>query len=397
MRARAFAFGIVAMSALACRAFHVQTGWSGYARDIKQWIWVTNEVGKTAQRVGEGMWYFENGTVGYYGVCKYVKDGESVNHIVSFSWEDPKDTSRLSIRTGRVEYGTVIKIGERVNVPSFGWHNQYVDYRHEHGVFTCRGNPYSTVVNDTADALTVNGVRVEAGASASLLFPVHLKMDEIEGVKFYDLESGAEITPMDYANYAESGVYYHNGAYTLAWTGNIRISGGAKPHDAASTNRIMYADMKGGAGAGTPLYATNGMPVYAGSFCISTNIQLMTWWDFDQDSWGSSPVAMINGASVCDSHSTSHIVPYAVNADDLMVNEMSGMGCVYFTMSQTPASGKSGGMCVMRCWDVGAGSSTSGYANASEDHRAEVSAGLGVARFKLTVDVLKGTWKVEPN
>lgn len=396
MRAKAFAFGVAAMSALAAQAFHVQTGWSGYARDIGQWIWVTNEVGKTAHRVGEGMWYFENGTIGYYGSWKYEKEGESVNHNVSFSWEDPNDTSRLSIRTGRTDaYGADITIGERVSVPSFGWQwLPYVDYLHEYGVFTCRGDPYSVVMNDTAEDLTVNGVEIRAGGSAALKFPVTLKMDEVEGVKFYDLESGEEITPMDHASYGQSGVYYHNGAYSLAWTGNIRIASSAA-RDVASTNRIVYADMSGGDGAGNPIYATSGMPIYAGSVCVSTNIRLMTWWDFDQDSWGSGPSAMINGVTVCGSHSTTHIISYTVNADDLYVSELSGEGHVYFTMSQTPASGKSGGSCTMRCWEVSAGGDTSGYANAGEDHRAEVSAGLGVARFKLTVNVLTGVWKVE--
>ena len=51
----------------------------------------------------------------------------------------------------------------------------------------------------------------------------------------------------------------------------------------------------------------------------------------------------------------------------------------------------------MRCWDKNAGGDTSGYAAASDDHKAEVSAGLGTARFKLTVNILTGQWKVEPN
>jgi hypothetical protein len=47
----------------------------------------------------------------------------------------------------------------------------------------------------------------------------------------------------------------------------------------------------------------------------------------------------------------------------------------------------------MRCWDK----QYSSYANAPENHRAEVSAGLGVARFRVTLNRNTGEWKVEPN
>jgi hypothetical protein len=52
---------------------------------------------------------------------------------------------------------------------------------------------------------------------------------------------------------------------------------------------------------------------------------------------------------------------------------------------------------VMRCWDAKMGSSTSGYSNTPAQHKAEVSAGMGVARFKLTINTFTGEWKVEPN
>ncbi len=145
------------------------------------------------------------------------------------------------------------------------------------------------------------------------------------------------------------------------------------------------------------MYGEDGEPVRKGLQIVSTNIALMTWWDFAESEWG-SPQAKINGVVVCPGHSTSHIIAYTVNNNRLVVNEMTGKGYFEFEMSQTPGpgNGASGGACTMRCWDASYGSKTSDYARTPAGHKAEIPAGLGVARFGFTVNIYKGTWKVEP-
>ena len=401
---------LCALAALAASAFHVQVGFSAksaiYEKAINNGALIsprtktpfrgwTNEVGKVAQ-------YMESvPSCGYNSIgCVEGFETSSASgpegvHVV---WNDPDRPDRVRLSEAWATSGqTTITIGETVNVGTFGYsYLPYADYRLFNGVFTCRGDPYSVVMNDTSVARTINGVEIPAGDSAALLFPIHLKTAEIPNVKFYDLESGTELTPHDYASYGQSGKYYNNGYYTLGYTGNIRISDGTSAPTNAPFETLVFGDMVT-ANEDKVLYAANDMPVRSAIVSMTTNIQLQTWWDFSHSDWGGSPKAMINGEVVCDGHSTSHIIAYTVNANNVRVNEMTGKGYVYFTMSQTPQSGYSGGSCTMRCWDASLGSSTSAYANAPADHKAEVSAGTGVARFKMTINIFTGTWKVEPN
>lgn len=398
---------LCALTALAVFAFHVQMGFSGYsheiANDIKNgrtpatvspWIGATADVGATAgyinidhgNRVRVATQYERSGTMATVG--PYV------------AWSTPGSPDRLELSNqGTSVYSAFVTAGETVAVPTFGYaYLPYQDYRFSHGLLTIRGNPYSTVWNDTAAARTINGVQFAAGDGKPLMFPLDLVTAEIPNVKFYDMDSGDEITPHDYAPYGQSAQYYDTeyGRYSLGWSGNIRISDGTTAPTNAPDEKLVFGDMVS-ANANKVLYAANDMPLYTAMVNIATNIQMMTWWDFSHSSWGNSPDAMINGEVVCDSHSTGHIIAYSVNATDLKVSEITGKGCVYFTMSLAPQNGYSGGDCVMRCWDAARGDSQSAYASTPADHKAEISAGTGVARFKVTINIFTGEWKVEPN
>lgn len=403
---------LCALAAFGASAFHVQIGFSArsaiYTKALNNGTLLrpttntpfrgwTNEVGAVAEYLNQ------KPSCGYNSIgCVEgfeVEDSSSGPEGVYVVWDNPDRPDRVRLSEAWATSGyTTITIAETVYVGTFGYvYEPYVDYRLFDGVFTCRGDPYSVVMNDTSVARTINGVEIQAGDSAALLFPIHLKTAEIANVKFYDLESGVELTPYDYATYGQTPKYYNNGGYyTLGYTGNIRIYDGTSAPTNAPDETLVFGDMVS-ANEDKVLYATNDMPLRSSLVNMTTNIQLQTWWDFSHDDWGSSPKAMINGEVVCDGHSTSHIIAYTINANNVKVNEMTGKGHVYFTMSQTPQSGYSGGSCVMKCWDAALGSSTSAYASAPADHKAEVSAGTGVARFKMTVNIYAGTWKVEPN
>ena len=405
---RKFLFLGLMCCAVAAHAVNVQIGFSSYNHKLAKMIenggcythstpWqcvTTNICG-----IGGGSHFDEWNSRRGANLCEgYESSGSAGPAGVTAEWEDKNNPMRIKIsQDGNQGFSVDIDIAEVVKCPTFGWtYLPYIDHRLEHGVFTMRGDPYSVVVNDTSQDRIVNGVMIKAGEGAKLPFPFWLKMDKVDNIRFFDLTTGEEFFGQDFAGYDESGVYYKDGAYAPMWTGDFRFTDGTKKENVLTNlNQIVFADLK--TSSGNVLYATNNMPVYAGSVNITTNIQLNTWWEFDQDSWGGSPQAMINGEVVCNGHSTSHIIPYTVNANNLKVSEMSGIGYCYFTMSQTPQSGKSGGSCVMRCWDAKMGSSTSGYSNTPAQHKAEVSAGMGVARFKLTVNVYTGEWKVEPN
>lgn len=277
----------------------------------------------------------------------------------------------------KVRLAETVKVGD---VPSYTGASNLTGV-----VVTMRGDPYSLVMNDTAEDRTVNGVLIPAGRTASLKFPIYLKTPEIDGVKFYDLDSGAELETPD----------YWKGAYGLGYAGNIRMSTATLTPTNAPDEKLVYGDMAA-ENADRLLYATNDAPIYQSFVNISTNIMVNTWWDFAKTDWGGNPVAKINGSGVCNVHDTTHIIPYTVNADNLRVHGTLGYGVVYFTMSMTPSAGTSGGACVMRCWDASMPNTADGYADTPADHKAEVSAGTGVAKFKMTIWPATGKWIVEP-
>lgn len=401
---------VLAVAAQVAFPFHVQMGFSGYSHALalqlsndnlrspsSPWFSVSVEIGATPERVGKS-YNFENGRFGENFVVPYeTKSDSQLSTGASFLWDDPG--SPLLLTYFRGSYSQVMRatIAEAVAIPTFGTsYLPYSDSRVSHGMLTVKGDPYSVVWNDTDSARTINGEQFASREAKALMFPIHLVTAEIPNVKFYDMDSGAEITPYDYAPYGESGKYYYNGYYTLSWSGNIRISDGTAASTNAPLETLVYGDYVS-ANEDKVLYAASGKPIRSAIVNVTTNFQLQTWWDFTQSEWGSAPKAMINGEVVCDSHSTGHIIAYTVNANNLKVNEFTGVGHAYFTMSQTPASGKSGGNCTMRCWDSKMGGSAEAYANTPAEHKAEVSAGLGVARFKLTINIYAGTWKVEPN
>jgi len=208
------------------------------------------------------------------------------------------------------------------------------------------------------------------------------------------MATGNEVIPYNYAGfgyYRQS--YGTDGYYTLSWSGDIRICDGTVSTNYPPAEPLLFGNMATDS-TNKILYARNDMPIYADGKVVSTNIQLQTWWDFDQNAWGGSPLAYINDTCVCNGHSTSHIIAYTVSTAGMKVYD--GTGYVDFTMWQTPQSGYSGGNCTMRCWDAAMGSSTSAYADTPAGHKAEVSAGLGTARFRLKVNVKTGAWSVYP-
>lgn len=308
------------------------------------------------------------------------------------------DYGEIKIRPCAVEGMDFAAYGPYVGIPvtnaeayAFGrlsWDT--FDFAWSNCVFTLRGDPYSIVMNNTSTARTINDVEIGAFTGKSLLFPLTLKMSNDPGLSFYDLESGEQI-PATYSN--------GNGRYSLGWTGNIELRDGSTPSaipPMTNLDQIVYADMKA-SDEGKVTFAENDKPVYAGLVSVSTNVQLCTWWEFNQDAWGSSPKAKINGEVVCEAHSTDHLIGYTTNQGVLHVSEMTGIGTFTFTMSQTPDSGHSGGTCVFKCWDASVGATKEGYAAAAPEHKAAVNGGAGtVAVFRVTINVLNGKWKVEP-
>lgn len=389
----------------ALMAVNVQVGFSCYNHLIKSflddgdctththpWQSLTN----TICGIGGGSHFNEWNSSYGVGLYDRVEDsgGTSLSCGVIVCWEDPNNSMNVRIYSGseNTSYNTTFIIDDVVHVPTFGWvYAPYIDRRHEFGVFTIRGDPTSLVVNDTGKDRVVNGVTIKAGQGARLPFPFWLKMEKIENIKFYDLSTGEEFTGKDFGGYFETGVYYKNGAYAPMWTGDFRFTDGTTEEKRAPIEPLVFGDMKS-SNADKLLYANNNALIYADGKLLATNINLVTWWDFNHDLWGGSPVAMINGNVVCSGHSTTHIIGYSVSTEGMKV--YGGKGYVDFTMTQTPQSGYSGGACTMRCWGTDYGSSTSGYSNAPDKHRAEVSAGLGVAKFRLTIDVLTGEWDV---
>lgn len=398
-KAVCFAAAILAASGY---AVNVQIGFSSYNHELAMMIsrgtcashsspWQSVTV--TISGVGGGSHFDEyNSSRGVFLAERYeMSNGGSGPTGVAAHWEDPNNPMRIRLTQGGIESGayyTDITIAETVKCPTFGWvYAPYIDYRLEYGVFTMRGNPFSIVMNDTSEDRVVNGVEIKAGESARLPFPFWLKMGEVENIRFFDLTTGEEFFGQSFPNMG----YYNGSAYAPMWTGDFRFTDGTTKEKDVPIEPLVFGDMSTGA-ENKLLYADNGFPIYANGKVVATNIYLMTEWEFDHGVWGSVPMAYINDTCVCSGHSTTHIIDYTVSTDGVVFYG-NGKGYVDFTMWQTPQSDYSGGSCVMRCWDK----NYSSYANAPAEHRAEISAGLGVARFRVTINVNTGEWKVEPN
>lgn len=297
------------------------------------------------------------------------------------------NTIKLGTRGGY--YGSVtIPLAETTYIGTFGYYYSAIpgqDWRWYNAICTMRGNPYSLVANKTGQDRYINGLLIKSGESGRLPFPHTLTMDEVPGIRFFDIYSENELFPED-DGYGQT---YFDGAYHLGWMGDFFFTDDTTlTNRAMSAERLLYSDTD----TNKLLYAQNNKPIYQGTVSISTNVSLMTWWDFTQSEWG-DPQAKINGEVVCGSHATSHIISYVVNSGNISASEMSGEAVFMFTMSQTPESGKSGGACVFKCWDA----HVAGYDDAPAAHRASISGGAStVARFRVTLNVMTGVWKVEP-
>lgn len=321
-----------------------------------------------------------------------VQGVEIDEHTGQYDTHVALDRGYLTLSTQNGYYGKVtIPMAETTYVGTFGYYYSAIpgqDWRWFNAVCTMRGDPYSSISNFTGEDLNINGVLIKAGTSERLPFPHTLAMDEVPDVHFYDPYTGAAILPeTDWADRS-----YWDGAYHLSWAGDFCITNGTSmTNREVSVERLVYSDVD----TNKLLYAQNNAPIYQGVIILSTNVSLMTWWDFNQNEWG-DPQAKINGEVVCPSHDTSHLISYHVNVGDVRVSEMSGVGSFTFTMSQTPQSGHSGGYCIMKVWDAQYGNNKEAYAATPQNHKAEISAGTGVATFRVTLDILTRDWKVEP-
>lgn len=380
-----------ALFPVAAVAFHVQIAATGWSRYSQKWISECSDIGGTIlgrfgdylqSYAGEGKTYYIAFGSAKYENCfvRFLPGGEMMlraatcepNYTGVYGARDFEATAAVSLGTFGYRYGN------------------FLDTRWDNAVITMMGDPYSLVFNDTSKDLTVNNKSIKAGAAELLPFPIYLVMDELENVSFNDLKSGIPIVPR---KDPISGKIYNNGYYLLSWTGDIRISDGTAPSREPPMEGLLFGDLDAGSQMHI-LYSdvsTNGAPIFADGVAITTNFNLVVWWDFDQLEWG-NPEAKINGVVVCDDHSTGHIIEYDISARG---KAYGGRRKAYFTMSQTPSSGYDGGVCVMRCWDASVGGGTAGFRNAPANHRAEVAAGLGVAKFKLTFDIYSGDWSVE--
>ncbi|MBQ4384992.1 MAG: hypothetical protein II823_03585 [Kiritimatiellae bacterium] len=264
-------------------------------------------------------------------------------------------------------------------------------------VFTISGDPYSVVYNQTSSTQTINGVTIPLGESRRLYLPLRLAYWPAWGEgnnKYYLTDLDGNAIKYNMQNYIGSNWR----GCGVGWSGDFVIREYGIDYDTNTvelTEHLLFADVNS-TNEYKLMYGETGKLVREGFQVVSTNIQLMTWWDFTQSEWG-NPKAKINGEIVCNGHATTHIIPYTINNNQLVINEMTGKGRFEFIMSQSPESGKSGGSCVMRCWDASYGSNTADYERTPTDHKAEVSAGLDEAKFIFTVDTFNGTWKVEPN
>ena len=403
-----------AFAALQSAAFHVQIGCSYRSHLVDVFLKNTNNVVRYNSKPLRHPYFWKNVELGAtpeyllrteglsgprarisfsdYVLVKFKNENYYTQCFIGpqMQWRDVDDTMSVLLASDGISGGEYteeqgfykVALAETVKVgdlPSYDGVSNLTSV-----VLTMRGDPYSFVMNDTAEDRTVNGVSIPAGRTASLKLPIYLKTPEIDGVKFYDLDSGVELETPD----------YWNGAYAPGYTGNIRISTATLTPTSAPDEKLVYGDMAA-ENADRLLYATNDAPIYSSVVAISTNITVNTWWDFAATDWGSRPVAKINDSDVCVSHTTGHIISHTVNTKDLRTNVL-GYGVVYFTMSMTPQTGFGGGACVMRCWDSSMPNTADGYADTPVGHKAEVSAGTDVAKFKMTIWPATGKWSVEP-
>lgn len=268
-------------------------------------------------------------------------------------------------------------------------------------VFTLSGNPYSHVWNLTSSDLELNGVTIPSGSSRLLYLPIRLAKwpaSSTDAARYYitDIDGNAVSYIMDFSNSNERGCFVN-------WSGDfiIREHGWPGWQDVAgwADEPLVRSDE-----SPAVLHGVEGLPLRSKLHISSTNLLLVAWWDFSHDVWGASPRAYVNGLLWCPAHSTSHIFYHPIAANDFEFDDLTGEGDVELSLSLTPEEGFSGGACTMRVWDNDSGDyeamdllhKADYYEAAHPLHRAEVAAGTETAKFKVTVNIYKGTWKVEP-
>lgn len=400
---KAMIFGAVFATALNCIAFEISFGVSGYCPSLQQelgasspWFEIVGTCARnqTLTRMGSGDFYglTAMGTGEWEGAaCTFAPrrlntdtDSVYIGKYSGTSWN--KITSAVASFVGSIVSTDSPTDNYLLGTSGDGASNI---------VFTISGDPYSRVYNLTGSAQTINGVEIPSGESAKLYLPMRLAYWPPYGEdasQYYFTDTDGNSIPYSY-----NSIPGNWRGYIIGWSGDyvIRKTGTVDPTNIVeTTEHILYADIKA-ENRYKIMYGEDGRLVREGLQVASTNIQLVTWWDFTQSEWG-SPQAMINGTVVCDGHSTTHIIPYTLNNNRFVYNEMTGVGMFEFLMSQTPDSEHSGGDCVMRVWDATYGTTQADYSNTPESHRAEVSAGLGVATFVFTMNIYTGEWSVVP-
>ena len=402
---KAVIFGAVCATALNCLAFEISFGVSGYCPSLQQelgasspWFEIvgTCERNQTLTQMGNPPFFFYGltamGTGEWEGAaCTFAarrlnadSDGVYIGKYSGTAWN--KITSAVA-----EFFGAIVSTDSPTDHYLLGTSGGGAS----NIVFTISGDPYSRVYNLTGAAQTINGVEIPSGESARLYLPTRLAYwpSYSDASEYYFTDTDGN--PIPYINNSTGSSAR---GYIIGWSGDyvIRKKGTEDPTNIVeTTEHLLYADIKA-ENRYKIMYGKDGGLVREGLQVASTNIQLVTWWDFTQSEWG-LPQAVINGTVVCNEHSTDHIISYTLNNNRFVYNEMTGVGMFEFYMSQTPQSGYSGGDCVMRVWDATYGSGKADYGRTPADHKAEVSAGLGVARFKVTINIYAGTWKVEPN
>ncbi len=382
-RALSLTLALSLLTALPAFSFHVQFGASGKPQSferlgLSKYYADTIEIGAEAETVEPEQTIilrsYDNGS---------TKQSFLIN--VKFNATNPSSLMFYD-ETGDNPFETTFVNGAALYTPAIGYVDSYRDNRIIDCVFTMRGNPYSLILNDTADSLTINNTTIPARSSKLLIFPLFLKMEKVEGIAFYDLDSGTPIGSTVY------NARNNRLGYDINWSGNIRIAkdNGTSATNLVSSENLVYGDLKS-ENQNQILYAKNGEPIRSFYQNIVTNIAsiyvLKTAFVYSDESDSSiCPKAYINNVCVCNAHSSTHIIGYEINNGSILLDTRLNRYSFIFTMSLMGSSGT----VTLSCWD----SAFSDYNSAPANHKASVSASS--ATFKITIHALTGEWKVEP-
>ena len=221
-----FALAAFAVSAVcAANAMHIQIGASGWSRHAGQWIDGSVGIGATAgtlsSQICAAYGWTDYGSYYYYvplGAKRITTGNESWTESCYVRFIPGGGLSLYAATTSpdyTEQYGAKRFVAaETVSLGTFGYTSQYHNYAWDHAVITIRGDPYSTVLNDTDTDRTVNGVLIPAGEARALPFPIYLVMDEIENVK---TEEGSDLAQaqalLRQYQYLQYNLLYDEGGY----------------------------------------------------------------------------------------------------------------------------------------------------------------------------------------